>query len=69
MDKKTPPEAPSVQKLTKEWIELRDLFTGGDPKTIKSVQKMYKENPNVGLQHGVDQAMLAYIQASADSMK
>jgi DNA-binding transcriptional MerR regulator len=51
MDKGTDPADERVQVLARRWRELVQGFTGGDPGIEKSLNRMYKEEPNI---HGMD---------------
>lgn len=60
MEKGTSPAEPEVQQLAKRWKELIDMYTGGDPGIVQSLQQRYNE-PSYAAQFGLDQAIFEYI--------
>lgn len=61
MEKGTPPTAAEVRLLAKRWKELVEMFTGGDPEILATLNKRYTEQPNYGAQSGIDPAISEYI--------
>ena len=53
MDKGTDPKDPAVVKLAKRWMELVNMFTGGNLQIAKKVAKLYQEQgPELKKQFG-----------------
>ncbi len=47
------PQDPAVQVLAKRWLELVNMFTGGNPAISESLGKMYQqEGPALRAGHG-----------------
>ena len=69
MNEKVPVESEEAQKMVNRWIELKDMFTGGNKGIEAKTKKMIEENPNLMRNHGVDQEVFAYVQSVADHMK
>jgi len=61
MNKGTPPTDEGVQRLAQRWMELVEQFTGGDPGIQKSLNTAYASEPAAAEQHGLDQAIFAYV--------
>ena len=47
--------------LAKRWRELLNAFSGGDREMEASAAKMYRQEPQVAQQYGLDQEMFRYI--------
>jgi DNA-binding transcriptional MerR regulator len=61
MQKGTDPRSERVRELAKRWRELLSAFSGGDQKMEASAAKMYREEPQVAQQYGLDSEMFKYI--------
>ncbi|TCP29927.1 DNA-binding transcriptional MerR regulator [Scopulibacillus darangshiensis] len=62
LGKGTPAESPEVVKLAKQWIDMTNKFTGGDPEIVKAAERFHAENPGNPLQYGVDGELYKYIK-------
>ncbi|HSY47761.1 MAG TPA: MerR family transcriptional regulator [Thermoanaerobaculia bacterium] len=69
MDNNTDPADPRVQALAKRWMELLQAFSGGNREIEKSAATMYRNEPGVARQYGVDPKMFPYIQRAMDAAK
>lgn len=69
LDKGTDPMDPTVQKLAKRWKELVDMFTGGKPQMEASVGSLYKGEPKVQQQFGLDSAVFQYVSKAMAGLK
>jgi DNA-binding transcriptional MerR regulator len=67
MQRGTDPADPKVQALAKRWMELVAAFTGGDPGIAESLKNLYRGEPQVAQQQGLDPGMSDYIQRAASS--
>lgn len=61
LDKGSSPESSEVQLLTKRWMELTNMVTGGDPSISKSAQQYYAKNPDKAEPFGIDKKLLQYV--------
>src|SRR5438445_161258 len=61
MNKGTDPHSERVRELAKRWRELLDAFSGGDRKMEASAAQMYRQEPQVAQQYGLDPEMFKYI--------
>lgn len=68
MEQNLPPESPEVAVLAQRWRELVELFTGGDPTIEQSTVRHYQEQPEKGLQMGIDANLWAYIGAAIKAL-
>jgi DNA-binding transcriptional MerR regulator len=66
MAKGSDPQSPRVRELAKRWRELLDEFSGGDRAIEQSAGAMYRENPQMAQQFGMDGDLWKYI---AQAMK
>ncbi len=69
MENNTDPADPRVQALAKRWMELLQAFSGGNHEIEKSAANMYRNEPGVAQQYGVDPRMFPYIQKAIDAGK
>jgi DNA-binding transcriptional MerR regulator len=69
MENNTDPADPRVQALAKRWMELLQAFSGGNREIEKSAATMYRNEPGVSQQYGVDPKMFPYIQKAIDAAK
>lgn len=69
MENNTDPADPRVQALAKRWMELLQAFSGGNREIEKSAANMYRNEPGVAQQYGVDPRMFPYIQKAIDAGK
>src|SRR5258708_20657588 len=67
MANNTDPADPRVQALAKRWMELLRAFSGGNREIEKSAATMYRNEPGVSQQYGVDPNMFPYIQKAIDA--
>lgn len=61
MQKGTDPRSERVRELAKRWRELLNAFSGGDQKMEASAAKMYRQEPQVAQQYGLDSEVFKYI--------
>ena len=59
--KGTDPHSEAVRTLAKLWRELLDAFSGGNREMKASAAKMYREEPQVAQQYGLDAEIFKYI--------
>jgi DNA-binding transcriptional MerR regulator len=69
MENNTDPADPRVQALAKRWMELLQAFSGGNREIEKSAANMYRNEPGVAQQYGLDPRMFPYIQKAIDAGK
>ncbi|HVK71172.1 MAG TPA: TipAS antibiotic-recognition domain-containing protein, partial [Polyangium sp.] len=69
MEKGTPPEDPAVQALAGRWMELVEMFTGGNPGIRQSLETMYKNEPGFAAQQGHDPALYDYVRRAQAARK
>jgi DNA-binding transcriptional MerR regulator len=69
MENNTDPADPRVQALAKRWTELLQAFSGGNRQIEKSAANMYRNEPGVAQQYGLDPKMFPYIQRAIDAGK
>lgn len=62
MQRGTDPGDPKVQALAKRWMELVEMFTGGDPGILQSVKNLYQGEPQFAARQGLDAGMSEYVQ-------
>ena len=62
MRRGTDPKDPKVQALAKRWMELVEMFTGGDPGITESLKNFYRGEPQFAAQQGLDAGMSQYVQ-------
>jgi MerR family transcriptional regulator, thiopeptide resistance regulator len=61
----TDPSDPRMQEIAKRWIELIELFTGGDEGILNSLKTMMnEEGPEKVTRGAVDPELQAYVSAS-----
>jgi len=65
----THPKDERVQVLARRWQSLINEFTGGDPEIIASLQRMYKNEPEMRQQSGVEPALEEYIGKAVAQIK
>jgi len=61
MNKGTDPRSERVRELARRWRELLNAFSGGDRQMEESAAKMYRQEPQVAQQYGLDPEMFKYI--------
>jgi MerR family transcriptional regulator, thiopeptide resistance regulator len=69
MERGADPAAPEVQALARRWSELVQQFTGGDAAVARFTAALYRGEPQVAAQNGLDPALFAYVaraQAARD---
>ena len=64
MKKGTDPASEVVQALAKEWTGLIQAFSGGDTGIEASLAGMYKAEPDIAAQQGMDPGLFQYIGAA-----
>jgi DNA-binding transcriptional MerR regulator len=68
MRKGTDPHSEEVRALAKRWRELLDAFSGGNREMEASAAKMYREEPQVAQQYGLDAEVFKYIGEAMKSL-
>lgn len=64
MEKGTDPASEAVQALAKKWTGLIQAFSGGNAGIESSVAGMYKAEPEMAAQQGMDPSLFQYIGAA-----
>lgn len=62
IDRGAAPEEPAVQELAGRWRGLIEAFTGGDAGIRRSLETMYREQPEMKTRVGGDPAVFAFMQ-------
>ena len=62
MEKGTDPASETMQRLSKRWMELVQMFTGGDPGIAESLKKLYQGEPSAQQRSGLDPEVMGYVQ-------
>lgn len=62
----TPPNSSKVQALAKKWGDIVYSFIGHDQDFRKQTEKFHAENPDNGLQFGMDTELYKYIQEALE---
>lgn len=62
----TDPKDPKVQALAKRWMELVEMFTGGDPGITESLKNFYRGEPQFAAQQGLDGEVSRYVQRAME---
>ncbi|MDC0740482.1 TipAS antibiotic-recognition domain-containing protein [Polyangium sp. rjm3] len=62
-------EDPAVQALAGRWMELVEMFTGGNPGIRQSLENMYKNEPGFAAQQGHDPALYDYVRRAQAARK
>lgn len=62
----TPPDDSTVQALAQKWKEIVYAFTGHNQDLRRQAEKFHAENPDNGLQFGVDAEIYLYIQKALE---
>lgn len=68
MERGTDPADARVQELAREWQGLVEEFTGGDPGITESLRTMYRSEPEVSRQAGLNSELFAYISKAMTAM-
>jgi MerR family transcriptional regulator, thiopeptide resistance regulator len=68
MTKGTDPTSPEMQKLAKRWNELVNQFTGGNAEIRAAKERLYREEPEVRKQQGLDSEIIDYIKKASASL-
>jgi len=58
------PTSPDVQALAKRWMELVEMFTGGNPEIARSLKTLYEKEPAMQQQAGIDPSLFEYVNKS-----
>ncbi|XXT39095.1 MerR family transcriptional regulator [Sorangium sp. So ce513] len=61
MQKGSDPKSEPVQQIVRRMRELIDAFTGKNPEIERSLNRMYKEEPSMRSQQGMDPALHEFI--------
>ncbi len=69
MARGTPATDPGVQRLARRWMELVHEMTNGDPAINRAIMTMYREEPTVREQSGIDPKLFEYIGAATKAAK
>lgn len=62
------PTAPEVQDLARRWKFLVEQFTGGSPEIAESLARMFRDEPDVASQQGLDPAIFEFIGKAMASL-
>ena len=62
------PDDPEVQRLARRWQELVDMFTGGDPAIRQSLANLYRGEPQMATQQGMDGALMDFVQKAISGL-
>lgn len=62
MERGTDPSDPKVRALAQRWDELVALFTGGDPGIETSLRSLYRGEPQLRAQNGIDPAISDFLK-------
>ncbi|MCS0673470.1 TipAS antibiotic-recognition domain-containing protein [Cytobacillus firmus] len=65
-DKGTSPSSSKVQAMAKKWGDIVYSFTGNNQELKKQTENFHAENPDNGLQFGMDAELYKYIQKALD---
>jgi MerR family transcriptional regulator, thiopeptide resistance regulator len=57
-----PPRSVELQPLIRKWLDLSARWMNGDIALLKRWSSMLSEQPDLPLPHGLDRALLAYIE-------
>jgi DNA-binding transcriptional MerR regulator len=68
MEKGTDPGSETVQALAKEWNGLIKAFSGGNAEIEASLAGMYRTEPEMATQQGMDPALFRYIGAAMQTL-
>ena len=68
MTKGTDPTSPEIQKLARRWNELLNQFTGGNVEIRAAKERLYREEPEVRKQQGLDGEIINYIKKASASL-
>ncbi|HEY7428702.1 MAG TPA: MerR family transcriptional regulator [Gemmataceae bacterium] len=69
MEKGSDPADEPVQVLARRWVGLVREFTGDNPEIEKAVRTMYRQEPDICCQNGIDRALLDYIDKAIAAAK
>lgn len=69
MEKSSDPASDEVQRLARRWNDLVREFTGGDPEIHRALNTMYKEEPAMARQNGLDPELFAYLAKAQAAAK
>jgi DNA-binding transcriptional MerR regulator len=69
MERGADPASEPVQKLARRWMELVREFTGGNPGIESSASKLFREEPKVAADRGLDPAIFDFIRRAAAAAK
>jgi DNA-binding transcriptional MerR regulator len=64
MERGVDPKSEEMRALGKRWQELIEMFTGGDPGIAASLSNMYRNEPSVSQQYGLNGDMMKYVAES-----
>jgi DNA-binding transcriptional MerR regulator len=65
MDTGTPAASPEAQACARRWMALAQETMGGSPGLIPKMHAMYKHEPSIQAQTGIDVPMLQYVGQAA----
>lgn len=65
----TDPASERVQSLARRWMGLVEEFTGGNPAIGQALNKMYRNEPSVRQQAGIDMELMAYVSQAMGAAK
>ncbi|MCB0479735.1 MAG: TipAS antibiotic-recognition domain-containing protein, partial [Crocinitomicaceae bacterium] len=58
-----------LKPLVQRWIDLKNMFSGGNPQIEESTRKMYEENPDMAKRYQLDPSIFEYVQKAVDAHK
>lgn len=58
----TPPEAPEMAQLARQWLELFRAYAGDDPATQARIRAAHEAEPDLRAGTFIDEALLAYVR-------
>jgi DNA-binding transcriptional MerR regulator len=67
MARGTDPAAPAVQAIVNRWKALQKRFVAGNPGLRETMQRMYREEPELQRQSGVEPALFDYLRRARDA--
>jgi len=67
MERGTDPGDPKVRSLAKRWDELVALFTGGDAAIASSLRALYRGEPAVREQNGLDPGVMEFLKKARET--
>ena len=66
MTKGVGPKNKEIQKIALRWLDVKELFSGGNNQLALNAKKLYQEHPNLLKRHGMSVELLDFVQKAAD---